>query len=45
MERSNKEYLDLMLANLKDEFYNSINSYISEDIETRLEKVWLILAT
>ena len=38
MERSNKEYLDLMLANLKDEFYNSINSYISEDIETRLEK-------
>jgi DNA-binding transcriptional ArsR family regulator len=38
MERSNKEYLDLMLANLKREFYNSINSYISDDIETRLER-------
>lgn len=38
MERSNQEYLDLMLANLKKEFLNSINSYISDDVETGLEK-------
>jgi DNA-binding transcriptional ArsR family regulator len=38
MERSNQEYLDLMLDNLKKEFLNSINSYISDDIETGLER-------
>ena len=38
MERSNQEYLDLMLVNLKNEFLNSINSYISDDVETGLER-------
>ena len=38
MERSNKEYLDLMLANLKKDFLNSITSYVSNDRENRLEK-------
>jgi predicted transcriptional regulator len=38
MERSNQEYLDLMLDNLKNEFLNSINSYISDDVGTGLEK-------
>ena len=38
MERSNKEYLDLMLANLKKDFLNSITSYVSEDRENCLEK-------
>jgi hypothetical protein len=38
MERSNQEYLDLMLDNLKKEFLNSINSYISDDVGTGLEK-------
>ena len=37
MERFNQEYLDLMLVNLKKEFLNSINSYISDDVETGLE--------
>jgi len=30
-----------MLVNLKNEFLNSINSYISDDVETGLERVWL----
>ncbi len=38
MERSNKEYLDLMLANLKKDFLNSITSYVSNDRENRLER-------
>ena len=38
MERSNQEYLDLMLTNLKKEFLNSINSYVSGDVETGLER-------
>jgi DNA-binding transcriptional ArsR family regulator len=38
MERSNQEYLDLMLTNLKKEFLNSINSYVSDDVETGLER-------
>ena len=38
MERSNQEYLDLMLTNLKQEFLNSINSYVSDDVETGLER-------
>ena len=33
MERSNKEYLELMLANLKKDFLNSITSYVSDDRE------------
>jgi DNA-binding transcriptional ArsR family regulator len=37
MERSNQEYLDLMLVTLKKEFLKSINSYISDDVETGLE--------
>ena len=37
MERSNQEYLDLMLTTLKKEFLNSINSYISDDVKTGLE--------
>jgi DNA-binding transcriptional ArsR family regulator/dsDNA-binding SOS-regulon protein len=38
MERSNREYLDLMLANLKKDFLNSITSYVTDDIEKVLEK-------
>ena len=38
MERSNKEYLDLMLSNLKKDFLNSITSYVSDDRENCLEK-------
>ena len=38
MERSNKEYLELMLANLKKDFLNSITSYISDDRENCLER-------
>ena len=38
MERSNQEYLDLMLDNLKKEFLDSINSYVSDDVETGLER-------
>ena len=38
MERSNKEYLELMLANLKKDFLNSITSYVSDDRENCLEK-------
>ena len=38
MERSNKEYLDLMLANLKKDFLNSIISYVSDDRENCLER-------
>lgn len=38
IERSNKEYLDLMLANLKKDFLNSITSYVSDDIKNGLER-------
>jgi len=38
MEKSNKEYLDIMLANLKKDFFNSITSYISDDRKNNLEK-------
>ncbi len=38
MERSNKEYLDLMLSNLKKDFLNSIISYVSDDRENCLER-------
>ena len=38
MERSNKEYLDIMLANLKKDFLNSITSYVSDDRKNNLEK-------
>lgn len=38
MERSNQEYLDLMLTNLKKEFINSINSYVSDDVDKGLER-------
>lgn len=38
MEKSNQEYLDLMFANLKKDFLNSIISYVDEDIQNRLEK-------
>ncbi len=37
MERSNKEYLELMLANLKKDFLNSITSYVSDHRENCLE--------
>ena len=37
MERSNKEYLELMLANLKKDFLNSITSYVSNHRENCLE--------
>jgi len=38
MERSNKEYLDLMLTNLKKDFLNSITSYVSDDRKYSLER-------
>lgn len=38
MEKSNQEYLDLMLANLKKDLINSLTSYVSDDIEQGLER-------
>ncbi len=38
MEKSNKEYLDIMLTNLKKDFFNSITSYISDDRKNNLER-------
>jgi predicted transcriptional regulator len=38
MERSNKEYLDLMLTNLKKDLINSITSYVSDDRKNSLER-------
>jgi len=38
MERSNKEYLDLMLTNLKKDFLNSVTSYVSDDRKNSLER-------
>jgi len=38
MEKSNQEYLDLLLSNLKKDFLNSITSYVTEDIEIGLER-------
>jgi DNA-binding transcriptional ArsR family regulator len=38
MERSNKEYLDMMLTNLKKEFINSVTSYVSDDRKNSLER-------
>ena len=37
MEKSNQEYLDLMLSHLKKDFINSLTSYVSDDIQVRLE--------
>ncbi|WP_414469006.1 winged helix-turn-helix domain-containing protein [Methanobacterium sp. ACI-7] len=37
MEKSNQEYLDLMLANLKKDILNSISGYVTDDIENSLE--------
>lgn len=36
MEKSNQEYLDLMLANLKKDILNSVTVYIKDDIEKGL---------
>lgn len=38
MEKSNPEYLDLMLANLKKDIINSVTAYIAGDIGEGLEK-------
>lgn len=38
MERSNQEYLELMLANLKKDFINSLTSYVVDDVERGLER-------
>jgi DNA-binding transcriptional ArsR family regulator len=38
MERTNQEYLDLMMANLRKDFIDSITVYLSDDIENGLEK-------
>jgi len=38
MERSNQEYLDLMMANLRKDFIDSINAYIDDDIKKGLEE-------
>ncbi len=37
MEKSNKEYLELMLTNLKKDYLNSITSYVVNDIERDLD--------
>ncbi len=38
MEKSNEEYLELMLSSIKKDFTNSIVTYIKEDAESNLEK-------
>lgn len=38
MEKSNQQYLDLMMSNLKKDIMHSISSYLSEDVESHLEK-------
>ncbi len=38
MERTNQEYLDLMMANLRKDFIDSITVYLSDDIEKGLEQ-------
>ena len=38
MEKTNREYLDLMVANLKKDFINSMATYLSDDIEKGLEQ-------
>ena len=38
IEKSNQEYLDLMLANLKKDILNSITAYVTDDIKDGLEK-------
>jgi len=38
MERSNQEYLDLMLANFKKDFINALTSYVKEDVDIGLER-------
>lgn len=38
MERSNQEYLDLILANFKKDILNSISSYFADDITKGLER-------
>ena len=38
MEKSNQEYLELMLNNLKKDFINSILSYVKDDTEISLER-------
>ncbi|MGO9387899.1 MAG: winged helix-turn-helix domain-containing protein [Methanobacterium sp.] len=37
IEKSNKEYLELMLTNLKKDYLNSITSYVVNDIERDLD--------
>lgn len=38
MERSNQEYLNLMMANLRKDFLDSFAAYVDGDIENGLEK-------
>lgn len=38
MENTNQQYLDLILSNSKKDFINSLNGYISQDIQNGLEK-------
>lgn len=38
MERSNQEYLDLMMANLRKDFIDSLTAYLSDDIQRGLEQ-------
>jgi len=38
IEKSNQEYLDLMLANLKKDILNSITAYVTDDIKDGLER-------
>lgn len=38
IEKSNQEYLDIMLNNMKKDIINSITTYITDDIEGTLER-------
>lgn len=38
IEKSNQEYLDMMLTNMKEDIINSISTYIVEDIDGGLER-------
>lgn len=38
MEKSNQEYLDIMLSSFKDDFLNAVHNYMKGDIQSGLDK-------
>ena len=38
MERSNQEYLELMLTNIKKDFTHTLTAYIKDDTASSLER-------